>query len=238
MKVEKYEAPAPLIPDTKTTALQKIRHGLQKILGNSKSPEEIYTFLSKIQNVARNEFLTNQEIYKQQEDSKLFVENIQKLIMNNIKDDKYFSFLYAQDESHNFLEANMVHCISSNDIQRINANLMHPIDVNKHYSVNGISYILHLAKDDIPRLIKAATPVNTNLLDNWMTYREDQYRYLQLGDIMIKYLPHDNEFHIDFITLIKESVECNNDLHNWENYKKLVWIANPFPEINMNTLPR
>ena len=91
MQIEKHENNSPILPNKETTMLQKIQHGLQKILGKSRSPEEIYSFLVQLQNIARNEFLSNQDLYKQQEDSQLFVDNIKSKVIEYTKKDSYFT---------------------------------------------------------------------------------------------------------------------------------------------------
>ena len=234
MQIEKHENNSPILPNKETTMLQKIQHGLQKILGKNRSPEEIYTFLAQLQNIARNEFLSNQDLYKQQEDSQLFVDKIKSKVIEYTKKDTYFTTSeFMWEDSHNFLTSSTVNGISPDDIQKIHADRIHPINPSKYYAVNGISFILKLAKDDIPKFMKATIPVNTNLVKNGMTFWEEQYRYLQLGDIMIKYLPYSNEFHVDFITLIKETIHAGKDCYDGWNYRKLVWIAKPFPEVSI-----
>lgn len=236
MQIEKIETSTPLIPTKQTTMLQKIQHWLQKILGNSRTPQEIYNFLTHLSVITRNEFIINKDLYKEQENSRLFAYNIEKQITEELKQNKYYNeWNYIQD-THRFRFSSEVHGITPHEIQTIEADWLHPINPEKFYSVNNMTVILHLPLYDLRRLLKVMKPININITTNHcMTEVDKNFKYYALWDIVIKYIPLDycenEQIEFDVITFIKESSFSDKNCFDWGHFRKLVWIAKPYEAI-------
>lgn len=230
-----HDAPTHIKPISHTL-LQKIWHALQKILGHSRSPQEIYKFCVELTNIARNEFLNNQKIYMQEDTSQLYIQHVQEKITARLKKDWYFKNQSTLDDSHSFMGSSHVNWILPDDIKNVQADRIHPINPDKYYSVNWLWFILHMPAYDVDKVLDASLPIQIDLVQNGMKSVEEQYEYMALWDVIVKHIPGRNELHIDIITLIKETAIADKDCYDGLNYRKLVWIAKPFAPITTNNI--
>lgn len=219
-----------------STGLQFFINWIKRILQTNRSPEEIYNFLS----TTSKEIFLHTSLYKKtyikQEDSQLYISDISKVLRDLLAWDPYFMNYTNHPESNIITSSSIVNWIPSHLIKPTHALRFHPVNPEKHYSINGIAITFSLPEKDRNRFLANCIPVNINLIKNGMTDIEEQYQFLLYKDIIVKYHEWLDRFFYDTVSLIKETSIADPNCFDAFNVRKLVWITQQFPLMNKPNL--